>query len=1269
MQTTVFSRINLPSKPGIVVDIDWHPELCDVQFACCVSDGSVYLIQLNDTGFNVNILAHLPDTVGATCLSWSPKGKQIAIGHNDGHFSQYKYVTGLQEVKKFNPPQNLQQFNVVALEWVHSALFAVVYHQLNGDARLTLISAPPKTVPKWTDFGSVCMENPDLEVEHRISLTHFGNILLCASSFSSEIGILGCEADDISKSENWSQWMLDDNSRIELPMTADGEETQPKGLTILKASNKIFKLSEMESYGGKICPILAIISSSFIVLPYLVIHKAGKLCIPTPPKVVRKQQQQAIASTQPVASPSVPITKKDNTAVGEKPLTLNLDPRLQKAQQASISANANQSFNLSTLTTQQAKPQKVEAPIRNQALAATEAATSREATEKVSEADVARKTFNEAIANEIKDFLKEVSRIKHRLKNLKMLNVGDNSEKADLIKIIRQTEDTLEALQKAYKGLNPEITTLNNGLLESFALFEEGRSLVSRETDPRYKYLLQQRSLDPITTRKVEEIKKLNQYLAVQLRELDMNVEEEWKEWLEKKKISKDGTPRSTSNYELVYKTLALNQKAIAHLKKQILPYEEQKPKVPSPGKSRIKLQQDISRLSESLRESSLNDLTPEIKPHFRLRTLSEHKLGRLREFLESRNTVPVRRSVDIVQLHSSRFISAIEKVKEKNQKLKELQEKSVKQQSKSEIQSTIATLPTNVVNKAPEKSAPLMSQSPVVETFRNVAQFPLAKPSVQGEKSITATQSNMSFPSFSLDTGKSKTASAVTFSIPTTPPIFAAPVSKVVSTVADKVTISKPLTSFSIASGKTVVPASTVSFSLNTTSANISSSTFKFNLTPISSTAFSSNAPLTFNLSTTPHKSGSTTTFQNLGTENTSKPSTPSNKSNVGSVGSSVISSSGDQPVPKYEDISPPISPELSEDDSGEKSEKITSTTVEQKTPSKNVLEKVVSSLPETSQTPTKSSSQVESSSSSKQITSPPVMATTSTKTTPTTTVAVSSAVSTAQTTFSFGKALASASQIPSLQLFGTSTAQTVQSPFSNAKFSFGGSTESPKPSTIGSEVTDTESKPLESPPSFAQATATQPTTTSSTTNFQQQENQTSQSLDNLTFCSLGEKPNPENANKNVFSTPFSQTSQPSLFATPTSQQQTLAFGSPATPQQQQTAFGAKPAFGSSSFSDGSGVAQAGFGAFQQKPQQQSSFGGAPVFGSGAVPAFGGSPSFGGSPNFGGSPSFGGSAAFGGSPVFGNSPSFGGSSSFGNASPQNFGGGYVIWTFFIIFY
>ncbi|EDO27350.1 predicted protein, partial [Nematostella vectensis] len=82
-----------------VVALQWNPGISNM-FALCLSDGSVSVWEV--TSSDINQLAALGPTTRATAICWSPKGKQLVVGHKNGKLTQL--TPGLQPKKETDCP-------------------------------------------------------------------------------------------------------------------------------------------------------------------------------------------------------------------------------------------------------------------------------------------------------------------------------------------------------------------------------------------------------------------------------------------------------------------------------------------------------------------------------------------------------------------------------------------------------------------------------------------------------------------------------------------------------------------------------------------------------------------------------------------------------------------------------------------------------------------------------------------------------------------------------------------------------------------------------------------------------------------------------------------------------------------------------------------------------------------------------------------------------------------------------------------------------------
>lgn len=136
---------------------------------------------------------------------------------------------------------------------------------------------------------------------------------MVASSNSMEVGILGSEGD------KWSQWILGDSARAELPLSASKQETMPVGIT--------FDTSSVESvlWGEASLPptpFLFLLSHHGLLCCFRVINiKAGAAAICHPPEVLLEAASDQFMDKDPFAIVPSEAPKQVGTSIFNEHLT------------------------------------------------------------------------------------------------------------------------------------------------------------------------------------------------------------------------------------------------------------------------------------------------------------------------------------------------------------------------------------------------------------------------------------------------------------------------------------------------------------------------------------------------------------------------------------------------------------------------------------------------------------------------------------------------------------------------------------------------------------------------------------------------------------------------------------------------------------------------------------------------------------------------------------------------------------------------------------
>ncbi|RZF34883.1 hypothetical protein LSTR_LSTR012880 [Laodelphax striatellus] len=261
----VLQEVRGSTTAGCVTNgLSWNPGIANM-LAVCFSDGSASVYEFKGASYSIN---SIPPEAKSTCMCWSPKGKQIVIGSQTGTLTQYK--PELKAVKNIQAPDmNQRPVAVVSVQWLSSFQFAAVYKDLadeNQKSNIMLVNTPKNGPVTFVDYEDICYSSASLRsAQFYLEHVQAWNLLLVASANSMEVGVLGIEGNDA----NWTQWILEDSARAELPLDKDHQETLPIGMTWNTNSQHKIPIGENQflppmplfcvySHKGSLCVFLAV---------------------------------------------------------------------------------------------------------------------------------------------------------------------------------------------------------------------------------------------------------------------------------------------------------------------------------------------------------------------------------------------------------------------------------------------------------------------------------------------------------------------------------------------------------------------------------------------------------------------------------------------------------------------------------------------------------------------------------------------------------------------------------------------------------------------------------------------------------------------------------------------------------------------------------------------------------------------------------------------------------------------------------------------------
>ena len=176
-----------------IKELAWNPVI-PAMLVIVYTNGSLALNLVKADGSKFDT-STLPPGAHISCVSWSPKGKQLVAGKLNGKLTQYK--PDLTEAKTMEPPQDGQNYQILSVLWISTYQFLTCYKNLSDPQSrpgLYLVQGAKGGPCTYVNYEDICYSTGEYSAPY-FSLMQVPDwsMILAASHNAMEIGVIGSE--------------------------------------------------------------------------------------------------------------------------------------------------------------------------------------------------------------------------------------------------------------------------------------------------------------------------------------------------------------------------------------------------------------------------------------------------------------------------------------------------------------------------------------------------------------------------------------------------------------------------------------------------------------------------------------------------------------------------------------------------------------------------------------------------------------------------------------------------------------------------------------------------------------------------------------------------------------------------------------------------------------------------------------------------------------------------------------------------------------------